>query len=93
MFSMNNARALPAQAQAVLLVGALSVAYLLVQMLGLRSGDKKNFSAMVLGASLLAVVVSTYNINCLISGKCTSWATILAVAYVVTQGSALMSVL
>lgn len=90
---MNNARALPAQAQAVLLVGALSVAYLLVQMLGLRSGDKKNFSAMVLGASLLAVVVSTYNINCLISGKCTSWATILAVAYVVTQGSALMSVL
>ena len=93
MLSMNNARSLPPQAQAVLLVGAISVAYLLVQMLGLRSGDKKKFSAMILGASVLAVVVSTYNINCLISGKCANWATILAVAYVVTQGSALMSVL
>ena len=93
MFSMNNARALPPQAQAVLFVGALSVTYLLVQMLGLRPGDKKDFNGMIMGASVLAVVVSTYNINCLISGKCTSWATILAVAYVVTQGSSLMSVL
>ena len=93
MLSMNNARSLPPQAQAVLLVGALSIGYLLVQMLGLRSNDKKNFSAMVMGASVLAVVISTYNINCLISGKCNNWATILAIAYVVTQGSALLSVL
>jgi hypothetical protein len=81
------------QSQAVLLVGALSVGYLLVQMLGLRSGNKRNFSSMVLGASVLAVVISTYNINCLISGKCNSWATILAVAYVLTQGSALLQVI
>jgi hypothetical protein len=93
MLSMNNARSLPIQAQAVLFIGAISVAYLVVQMLGLRSGNKKNFSAMVLGASVLAVVVSTYNINCLISGSCNKWATLLAVAYVLTQGSALLQVI
>ena len=89
MFKFNY-RTLPVQAQAVLLVGAISIAFLLMQMLGLR-GEKQAFSVMVLGASLLAVAVSTYNINCLISGNCRNWATLLAVAYVVTQGSALLS--
>ena len=89
MFKFNY-RTLPVQAQAVLLVGAISIAFLLMQMLGLR-GEKQSFSLMVLAASLLAVAVSTYNINCLISGNCTNWATLLAVAYVVTQGSALLS--
>ena len=89
MFKFNY-RSLPVQAQAVLLVGAISIAYLLMQMFGLR-GEKQAFSAMVLGASFLAVAVSTYNINCLISGNCRNWATLLAVAYVVTQGSALLS--
>ena len=91
MFTLNNARALPQQAQAVLLIGGLSVVYLMIQMLGLRSGDKKNFNAMVLGASVLAVAVSTYNINCLISGKCSSWASVLAVMYVITQGGVLLT--
>ena len=72
MFKFNY-RTLPVQAQAVLLVGAISIAFLIMQML------------------LLAVAVSTYNINCLISGNCRNWATLLAVAYVVTQGSALLS--
>ena len=89
MFKFNY-RTLPVQAQAVLLVGAISIAFLVMQMLGLR-GEKQAFSVMVLGASLLAVAVSTYNINCLISGNCRNWATLLAVAYVVTQGSALLS--
>ena len=83
-------RALPVQAQAVLAVGLLSVTFLLVQMLGLR-GEKRQLSVMVLAASLLAVAVSTYNIRCLITGKCVNWATLLAVAYVITQGSALVS--
>ena len=85
-----NWRTLPVQAQAVLLVGAISIAFLLMQMAGVR-GEKRQFSAMVLGVSLLAVAISTYNINCLISGKCTSWATLLAVAYVISQGTALLS--
>jgi len=85
-----NFRTLPLQAQAVLLVGAISIAFLVLQMLGVR-GEKQAFNAMVLGASVLAVAVSTYNINCLISGNCRNWATLLAVAYVVTQGGALMS--
>lgn len=85
-----NFRTLPLQAQAVLLVGAISVAFLVLQMLGVR-GEKQAFHAMVLGSSVLAVAVSTYNINCLISGNCRNWATLLAVAYVVTQGGALMS--
>lgn len=81
-------KALPLQAQAVLAIGVLSVLVLLAQMTGLR-GDKRQFSVMVLAASLLAVVVSTYNIRCLISGQCRRWATLLAVAYVITQGLAL----
>ena len=85
-----NWRTLPVQAQAVLLVGAISIAFLLMQMAGVR-GEKRQFSAMVLGVSLLAVAISTYNINCLITGKCTSWATLLAVAYVISQGTALLS--
>ena len=85
-----NFRTLPLQAQAVLLVGAISIAFLVLQMLGVR-GEKQAFNAMVLGASVLAVAVSTYNIHCLISGNCRNWATLLAVAYVVTQGGALMS--
>lgn len=85
-------KALPLQAQAVLAVGLLSVIVLLAQMTGLR-GDKRQFSVMVLGASLLAVAVSTYNIQCLISGQCRRWATLLAVAYVITQGLALCSMM
>lgn len=87
---MSTFRGLPAQAQAVLVVGLLSVAYVLVQMLGLR-GEKRKLSVMVLAASVLAVVISTYNIRCLVTGKCFNWATLLAVAYVLTQGSALIS--
>ena len=81
---------LPVQAQAVLMVGVISIAFLVMQMVGLK-GDKKKFSAMVLAVSILAVAVSTYNIRCLITGKCENWATLLAVAYVISQGSALLS--
>ena len=80
---------LPVQAQAVLLVGAISVAFLVAKMAGLR-GEKQKFSAMVLGVSVLAVTFSTYNIRCLITGKCENWATLMAVTYVISQGSALM---
>ena len=85
-----NWRSLPIQAQAVLLVGAISIVFLLMQMMGVR-GEKRQFSGMVLAVSVLAVAISTYNINCLITGKCTSWATLLAVAYVISQGTALLS--
>ena len=85
-----NYRALPVQAQAVLLVGAISVAFLVLQMAGLK-GDKQKFSATVLAVSVLAVAISTYNIRCLISGKCENWATLLAVTYVISQGSALLA--
>ena len=85
-----NYRALPVQAQAVLIVGAISIAFLVMQMMGLK-GDKQKFSAMVLAVSVLAVAVSTYNIRCLITGKCENWATLLAVAYVISQGSALLA--
>ena len=91
MMPMNIAsqfKSLPVQAQAVLAVGVISLVVLLAQMTGLK-GDKKQFSTMVLAASLLAVLVSTYNIRCLISGNCNRWATLLAVAYVLTQGLAL----
>jgi len=85
-----NWRALPVQAQAVLLVGIISIVFLIMQMVGMR-GDKRNMSAMVLSVSILAVVISTYNIRCLITGKCNNWATLLAVAYVISQGSALLA--
>ena len=85
-----NWRSLPIQAQAVLLVGAISIVFLLMQMMGV-SGEKRQFSAMVLAVSVLAVAISTYNINCLITGKCNAWATLLAVAYVISQGTALLS--
>lgn len=85
-----NWRSLPMQAQAVLLVGAISVVYLMLQMAGVR-GDKQKFSTVLLGVSMLAVAISTYNINCLITGKCENWATLLAVAYVFSQGTALLS--
>lgn len=85
-----NWRSLPIQAQAVLLVGAISIVFLLMQMMGVR-GEKQQFSAMVLAVSVLAVAISTYNINCLITGKCNAWATLLAVAYVISQGTALLS--
>ena len=85
-----NWRSLPVQAQAVLLVGVISVLFLIMQMAGVR-GEKQKFSGMILGVSVLAVAISTYNINCLISGKCENWATLLAVAYVISQGSALLS--
>lgn len=85
-----NWRALPVQAQAVLLVGAISIVFLLMQMMGVR-GENRQFSGMILAVSVLAVTISTYNINCLISGKCVSWATLLAVAYVISQGTALLS--
>ncbi len=81
---------LPVQAQAVLLVGVISVVFLVMKMVGLR-GDKQKFSATVLAVSLLAVTISTYNIRCLITGKCENWATLLAVAYVISQGSALLA--
>ena len=85
-----NWRSLPIQAQAVLLVGAISIVFLLMQMMGVR-GEKLQFSGMVLAVSVLAVAISTYNINCLITGKCNAWATLLAVAYVISQGTALLS--
>ena len=85
-----NWRSLPVQAQAVLLVGAISVVFLIMQMMGVR-GEKLQFSGMVLAVSVLAVAISTYNINCLITGKCNAWATLLAVAYVISQGTALLS--
>ena len=85
-----NWRSLPIQAQAVLLVGVISIVFLLMQMMGV-SGEKRQFSAMVLAVSVLAVAISTYNINCLITGKCNAWATLLAVAYVISQGTALLS--
>jgi hypothetical protein len=85
-----NYRTLPVQAQAVLMVGVISIAFLALQMAGLK-GDKQKFSAMVLAISALAVVISTYNIRCLITGKCENWATLLAVAYVISQGSALLA--
>ena len=85
-----NYRSLPVQAQAVMLVGAISIAFLIFQMAGVK-GDKRKFSAMVLAVSALAVVISTYNIRCLITGKCENWATLLALAYVISQGSALLS--
>lgn len=87
-----NYRTLPVQAQAVLFVGAISVLFLVMQMMGLR-GEKQKFSAMVLLASVLAVGVSTYNIQCLITGGCRNWASLLALAYVLTQGSALVAML
>ena len=41
-----NWRSLPVQAQAVLLVGAISVVFLIMQMMGVR-GEKRQFSGMV----------------------------------------------
>lgn len=83
-------RKLPVQAQAVLAVGVISIVFLVLQMAGVR-GDKQKFSAMVLAASVIAVAISTYNIRCLIRGNCQNWATLLAVAYVLSQGSALLA--
>lgn len=83
-------RKLPVQAQAVLAVGVVSILFLMLQMAGVK-GEKQALSAMVLGASVVAVAISTYNIRCLIRGNCQNWATLLAVAYVVSQGSALLS--
>ena len=89
-----NYRSLPVQAQAVLLVGLISVLFLVLQMLGERA--KKNdkvSSVVVMLASLIAVAVSTYNIQCLINGGCRNWATLLAIIYVITQSSAIVSML
>ena len=81
---------MPIQAQAVLLIGAISVVMAVMQTV---SSGKKNMQAnsMVLVATLLAVALSTYNVRCLVRGSCNRWATTVAVLYVLTQGSALLA--
>ena len=81
---------MPIQAQAVLLIGAISVVMAAMQTV---SSGKKNMQAnsMVLMATLLAVALSTYNVRCLVRGSCNRWATTVAVLYVLTQGSALLA--
>jgi|TARA_R110002074_G_scaffold106761_3_gene230771 hypothetical protein len=81
---------MPIQAQAVLLIGAISVVMAVMQTV---SSGKKNMQAnsMVLMATLLAVALSTYNVRCLVRGSCNRWATTVAVLYVLTQGSALLA--
>ena len=81
---------MPIQAQAVLLIGAISIVMALMQTL---SAGRKNMqaNAMVLLATFLAVALSTYNVRCLVRGSCNRWATVVAVLYVLTQGSALLA--
>lgn len=81
---------MPVQAQAVMLIGAISIVMALMQTL---SAGRKNMQAnsMVLLATLLAVALSTYNVRCLVRGSCNRWATVVAVLYVLTQGSALLA--
>lgn len=81
---------MPVQAQAVMLIGAISVVMALMQTV---SAGRKNMqaNAMVLLATLLAVALSTYNVRCLVRGSCHRWATVVAVLYVLTQGSALLA--
>lgn len=81
---------MPLQAQAVLLIGAISVVMAAMQT---ASGGRKNMQAngMVLLATLLAVALSTYNVRCLVRGSCNRWATTVAVLYVLTQGTALLA--
>lgn len=81
---------MPVQAQAVLLIGAISIVMALMQTF---SAGRKNMQAnsMVLLATVLAVALSTYNVRCLVRGSCNRWATVVAVLYVLTQGSALLA--
>jgi predicted membrane protein len=79
-------RRLPVQAQAVLLAGAILIAFIVLQMLRSEKQAFNAGNALVLGAFVLSIAVSTYNIDCLISGNCRNWATFHAVAYVVSQG-------
>jgi Co/Zn/Cd efflux system component len=80
---------MPLQAQAVLLIGAISIVMAAMQTLS----NKKNMQAnlMVLLATVLAVTLSTYNVRCLVRGNCNRWATVVAVLYVLTQGTALLA--
>lgn len=81
---------LPIQAQAVLLIGSISVIMAVMQT-AKSNGKALKANAMVLIASAAAVAISTYNVRCLIRGNCTNWATVVAVAYVLTQGGALLA--
>jgi len=85
-----NYAALPAQAQAVLIIGAISIVMAIMGTVG-SSGKALKANAMVLLASAAAVAISTYNVRCLIRGNCNNWATVVAVAYVLTQGGALLA--
>ena len=91
MFNLRNFdyTKMPLQAQAVLLIGAVSIVMAVMQTLS----NKKNMqaNAMVLLATVLAVTLSTYNVRCLVRGKCNRWATVVAVLYVLTQGTALLA--
>ncbi len=81
---------MPLQAQAVMLIGAISVVMALMQTVS-ANGKNMQANAMVLLATILAVALSTYNVRCLVRGSCNRWATVVAVLYVLTQGSALLA--
>ena len=81
---------MPLQAQAVLLIGGISVVMAIMQT-AKSNGKALKANAMVLLASAAAVAISTYNVRCLIRGNCNNWATVVAVAYVLTQGGALLA--
>ena len=81
---------MPLQAQAVLLIGAISIVMALLQTLSAK-GKNMQANLMVLAATVLAVSLSTYNVRCLVRGNCNRWATVVAVLYVLSQGGALLS--
>lgn len=82
---------LPVQAQAILLVGVVSVVAALVQALK-GSAANRRANAMIVVSTVIAVALSSYNAKCLVDGKCNLYASVVAGMYVLTQGFALLSI-
>ena len=68
---------LPVQAQIVLAAGVL---FALSESL---RGSK--FDPLMLVIGLLVIALITYNVRCLVRGKCGTWAWALAIAYVLSM--------
>ena len=76
---------MPIQAQVVFLSGIAFMAFMLV-----RDRTSVKDVPLVL-ASIIALVLGTYNVRCLVSGSCNNWATLVAASYVASMAMTILA--
>lgn len=76
---------MPVQAQVVLLSGIAFMAFMLV-----RDRAAAKDLPLVL-ASIIGLVLGTYNVRCLVTGNCNNWASLVAASYVASMAMTMLA--